>query len=495
MPQPVTPEQILQEVSDLKTHLQDQTKTIGEKLAETETAAQKALEGLAELRKSNLSSGVPMPFLAGEAATQQGGMFDGRAQIPYTRMLQMPINDPAILPRDRERVAALHDLHTAMVIRFDYLSRKKPAHLGQEWIMREILRAPEYPAYAQAMVAAGYARAANDVLNPAGGEGANLDFTLLTGTLLERVALATQVASQFETITLPRSKTDFPVLRGDVTAKWGATTAPVTDGDNIAGGPASALRLVPDFGSIGFACEHCLGYICYNDDQLDDSVIPIVPQLTQQLVIGIARAKDTGAINGDSVSTHMDSDTTAANDFRKAIDGMRIMGSNNEANINAAISSADVNTLRLKLGKWGANPSELVFIINVTDWLKLMADTNLLTVDKIGIDRATLRTGVIDRIFGIDVVVSEFIRRDLNVSGDFDNTTTDNTCEVLCNRTRFLWGQVREVRTEQVRAPQALANWVQADARFDFQAIDKEKGTQIFPSGDAPVAIGINVTD
>jgi hypothetical protein len=494
---PVNPDEILKEIHDLKETLQEDSKTIGERLAETEARAVKALEAVDELRKQNLQPTTPLPIELGAFADQRGGMFDGRAPVPYKRMLEMPLNDPTLVPSDRERVARLHELHTAMVIRFDYLARKKPAHEDQSWIIREIRKAPEFPAYASAMVAAGYARAANDVLNPGGGEGANLDFTLLTGTLLERIALASRVSSQFQTITLPRAKTDYPALRADTIGIWGGGTTknPVTDADNIAAGPAAVFRLFPDLGSVGFACEHCLGYFCYNDDMLEDSVVPLLPMLTEQAVIMIARAKDQGAISGDSVGGHMDSDVTGGNDFRKAIDGLRIMGSNNTATITAAITSADFNTLRIKLGKWGEDPGQLVMFLNVTDWLKLNTDTDLKSAAVVGLDRATLRTGVVDQVFGIDVVVSEFIRRDLNTSGVFDNTTTNNTIEVLCNRTRFLWGQTREVRTESVRAPQALANWIQADARLDFQAIDKEKGTQIFASGDAPVAVGVDVTD
>src|SRR5262245_38751137 len=146
----VTPDDILKEIHDLKSHMQDESKSVGERLAETEKAAQAALDAASELRKAQLSPGVPMPYLAGEAASQPGGMFDGKAQLSYKRMLETPLNDPTLLPRDRERLATLHDMHTAMVIRFDYLSRKKPAHEGPDWIMRKMRTAPEFPGYANA---------------------------------------------------------------------------------------------------------------------------------------------------------------------------------------------------------------------------------------------------------------------------------------------------------------------------------------------------------
>jgi len=103
---------------------------------------------------------------------------------------------------------------------------------------------------------------------------------------------------------------------------------------------------------------------------------------------------------------------------------------------------------------------------------------------------------VIDRVFGVDIVVTEEVRRDLAVDGEHDGVTTDNTVMILCNRERF-WHAVKgETKVEEVRVPQALANWLQVDVREDFKPIDLDDTVSplVFPTGVAPVAIGVNVT-
>lgn len=491
---PVTGEQILKEVADLRTQMADDTKTVGERIAGAEELAKQAVEDLKEFRKQQLAPGSPVPDDIRMVQSQRGGMFRGPLRVPYSRMLQAMPSDADIRPHDREQLSDLQTMHTAMVIRYDYLKRHKPDIAGPDWMVRELQKAPEWPAFANAYVDAGYARAANDIMNPAGGEGVNLEFTLLTGQLLEYVRLATTVAPQFREVTLPRHKTEFPVLRGDTKAKLGGTSLPATNADNVAGAPLSAYRLTADFGKIAFDCKHCLGFLMYNDDMVEDSVVPIVPVLTEQTAIMIARATDAAIINGDLTGTHMDSDVTAADDFRKAWYGLRKLSQNNEASIGAAITVPDIQTMEFKLGKFAQRPQELVLFLSIKEWLKLMQDDKVRLVLNAGVDLATLRTGVISNLFGIDIVVTEEIRRDLNASGDFDNTTTTKTIEILCNRTRFWIGRTRDVRTETVRAPQALTNWVQADVRLDFQPIDKESTDTIFAAGDAPVCVGINVT-
>ena len=497
MPQEqVSADQILKEVHDLREYMADENKTVNERVAGAEAMAKETLENLKEYKRAQLAPTTPAPIDITGAMTQRGGLFQGGYRLPYTRMLMAETNDPDVRASDREQLHELQTLATAMTIRYYYLLKKAPRLGGEDWLVRELQKAPEWPAFSSAYVSAGYARAANDILNPSGGEGAQLEFTLLTGQLIEYIRLATIVAAQFREVTLPRHKCDFPILVGDTRAKLGGTNLPATDASNIGGGPLSNYRLFPDFGQIEFDCKHCLGFLLYNDDMVEDSVVPIVPILQEQTGIMIARATDGAIINGDIAASMDSADVPAAEDFRRAWNGLRRLGQNQETAIAATIVATDISTIRAKMGKYGINPSDLVLFLSPTEWLRLLTDATLKTVDVAGIDRATLRTGVVDQVWGIDVVVTEEIRRDLNAGGDYDNVTLTKTIEILCNRTRFWLGRTRDVRTEMVRAPQALANWVQADLRRDFKPIDLDRttgsgATFLFPAGPAPVAIAI----
>jgi hypothetical protein len=92
------------------------------------------------------------------------------------------------------------------------------------------------------------------------------------------------------------------------------------------------------------------------------------------------------------------------------------------------------------MGKWGVNPADLAFIVGVSEPPRLLADTNLLTVDKMG-PNATILNGQIGSVFGVPVIVSEHVREDLNASGVYDGITTTKTFMLCVNRNEWAMGQ------------------------------------------------------
>lgn len=106
------------------------------------------------------------------------------------------------------------------------------------------------------------------------------------------------------------------------------------------------------------------------------------------------------------------------------------------------------------------SPQFMDDVVGITspEWilLKLLTDTNLLTVDKYG-SLATLLTGEIGRLAGKPLVMSEFIDVQYNASGIFDDTTKTKTGFLWVNRSRWATGQRRGPRVEgEVRPSQHL---------------------------------------
>lgn len=499
---PVTADEILKQITDLQKIMQDNNKSVEERLEEAKRAGAEQLEAkMSAFRREFVSANGPMTEEQGRVATQKGGIFEGRFQLGYQKMLDLPTSNPALLPRDKERLKAIQDLHDAMVIRYFAAGKKLGDRATKTEIMKEMEKSTDFQLYAAQLVNAGYAKAANDILNPAGGTGVNLDFTLLSSQLIDLVRLSAVVAAQFRRVPLTRAKQEFPALRADTKSVLGSglTTYPVPANDpaSVAAFPQSTMLVRPSYGQVAFSCVHNLGAIAYTDDMVEDSVVPFLPQMREQGAIMLARGEDAAIINGDTQATHIDTDVTATFDIRKAWNGLRRLGMNNELDVAGPIASSHFNSLMQLLGKYATNPGELVMFLNVIDWLKLAADTNLNTVEKIGIDRATLRTGVINQVSGVNIVVTEEIRRDLDIDGEFDGAPTDNTIEILCNTTRFWLGQKGETKVEEVRVPQALGSWLQVDVREDFKPLDIDDTVSplIFPTGGSvPVAIAVNVT-
>lgn len=494
---PITADDVLKSIHDLKETMQNELKSVNERVAEAKKQAADDLVAMqAQFRRDFVSPGGPLTMMQGAAATQRGGLFAGQMKLPYMRMITLSAWNPVVLPSDKERLTIVQQLHDALVIRYWAKAFEMGEHASREDILREISQSDDWKMWEMQIVDAGYARA-NEIMHPGATPGSNFDFTLLSNQMIDLVRVEAVVATQFEEVTLPRAKVDFPALRSDVKSILGGGLStyavPATTNANVAGYPQTTMLIKPTTGQIEFNCIHNLGAIPYNDDMLEDSVVPFLPFVYKIGVYGLARGRDAVIINGDKTVPHMDSDVTAAYDIRKGWYGLRKMGENNEADINGPPTSVDVNTLMQKLGKYASNPRQLRLFLNVIDWLRICADP-LMSKTAVGIDRQLLEEGVVDTIYGVPVVLTEEIRRDTAVNGQYDGVTTNNTLEILCRVDRFWRGQTRGVRIEQVRTPQALAGWLQLDSREDFQALDKEKADASFASGAAPVAIGVNVS-
>jgi hypothetical protein len=100
---------------------------------------------------------------------------------------------------------------------------------------------------------------------------------------------------------------------------------------------------------------------------------------------------------------------------------------------------ANLLALRKGMTKWGVNPADLAYIVGVSAAHALLADTNLLTVDKFG-PNATILNGQIGAVAGVPVIVSEWVREDLNATGVYDGITTTKTFNLCVNRNEWAMG-------------------------------------------------------
>ena len=102
---------------------------------------------------------------------------------------------------------------------------------------------------------------------------------------------------------------------------------------------------------------------------------------------------------------------------------------------------------RKKMGKYGVDSSGIVHIVGIGSYVNLLADANLLTVDKYG-PNATILTGELGRVGGIPIVVSEYVQSDLNATGVYDGVTTTKTIAITVDPSAFLIGNRRSMTVQ-----------------------------------------------
>jgi HK97 family phage major capsid protein len=349
------------------------------------------------------------------------------------------------------------------------------------------------------------------------GFGAEWVPTILSGDLVADVWLSLQVAALFRRYQMPSKTFDLPIR----TSRARAFLVDETTSDTTVGNatPFFSNQITPS--SMGTSKVHFLarklGAIIFISDELEqDSIIPILEMLREEIVYGMADAIEDATINGtygtslSQIQGKMDngsgvsgdrlwSDSGAGiRDARAAWDGLRwsIFLSNCTTVDGAPLTSWKSEGLdfyrnaRKYMGKYGATTTQdLVWLISPSQHIELLKLDQVITMDKIG-PNATILSGQIGMLDGVPIVISPRVYENLSNKGVFTNGTpfvhaggsgslsgvtcngaTNKTVSILVNRRGYAFGDRQMVRAESERQPMAGQRYVMATARIDFKKL------------------------
>lgn len=264
-------------------------------------------------------------------------------------------------------------------------------------------------------------------------EGTEWVPTGIGASVHEKVRAQGKVGPLFPRINIPTNPWKMPIAGADVTAYRVAEPTGDTESKMTASTPGTVAAT--------FDAE-IFGARSLWSKSLDmDSIVAILPYATSQFVHAFVAAEETAVINGDTDGTHQDSDIGSTTTVAQAAwDGLRKKAIAQTVATATTITALNLGVVRKAMGKWGLDPTELAFIIGPANAHTLLADTNLLTVDKMG-PQAVILNGQIGSVFGVPVVVSEHMRENLNASGVYDGITTTKTAMICVRRTEWAFGQ------------------------------------------------------
>ena len=315
-------------------------------------------------------------------------------------------------------------------------------------------------------------RAAMD--STTGGSGDELVATLEARELWMDVNLQTLVAPLISTISMPSNPFDVPRQLGDVSFYPGTENVATT---STALGTAKST----------LTAYELVGQVPYSFTLEEDAVIAMLPEIRAGLVRNVAEALDDIILNADTTTTNninADGATISASDAGKGhwligYDGLihlPLVDNTSQRNDHSAAVSDDMfNEIRAKLGKYGARPSELVWVMDVNTFIRAQSISQYRTMDKLG-PNATLLTGMLGAIEGIPVIVSEQMKL-----ADTDGKVTDagnvtNTGRLLIfNRTQWAQGFRREMTVDVDRDTQKRQTVVTVSFRH---ALTERSGTR-----------------
>jgi hypothetical protein len=284
--------------------------------------------------------------------------------------------------------------------------------------------------------------------------------------VINQVRLELEVSSIFQHIYMPTPTYKLPVEVGPATAY----IVPENTADT---GQTSIPASQPGTGQITLTSVS-MGAMTRISKELDqDSIAPMVPFIQRNLRRGLAVGLETAIINGDTTGTHMDADTTASNDPRKAFPGLRKLAIANGWKVDngaGAITLTNMRKVRAAMGIYGYNPTDLVWIVGPATYQQMLNIPEVSTLDKFG-PQATVLVGEMTKIDGIPVIVSPLMRENLNASGVYDASVVNRGTAILAHREAFIVGDGQVIELDQDNTPKELRQIkLLADMRIAFAA-------------------------
>ena len=283
------------------------------------------------------------------------------------------------------------------------------------------------------------------------GIGDELVPTLERAELWMDVSLQTLVMGLIQSFSMSSQPFEIPTQLGDVNFYPGVENTDPT---------ATALAT----SKVVLDSRELIAQVPFSFTLDEDNVLPsLLGEIRRSLVRNTAEVIDDIILNADTTATNginADGGTVRVTDAGKAhwligYDGLihlPLVDNTAMSNSHGAAPSDDMfNEIRAKMGRYGARPSELAWIMDVNTFIRAQSVDSFRTMDKLG-PNATVLTGMLGAIEGIPVIVSEQMRladTDGKVSADGNGSDTGRL--LLVNRTQWAQGFRRNLSMNATR--------------------------------------------
>jgi len=265
----------------------------------------------------------------------------------------------------------------------------------------------------------------------------------------EEVKLEQQVAQLFRELQVNSTSTVLPLL-GDTNV---ATFSPDGINDEAGGGGDTAANMLDNKGATAgnFAVgqvilgAHRLVSGTYLSNDTDEQIlVSLMPMLTKSLARAHAQAIDGGILLGNAKFQGL---VGAIGTEGTLVSGSKTAyGTANGTAVAAAnIAPANSQTIRAMMGKYGINPSDVVFIVSPAQYFALAAQSEFSDISQVGSDVATKLTGVLGSMYGSRVIVSDRLA----------GTGTNKAGIIAVNPENFIIPRLRGVSIETEYSAQA----------------------------------------
>ena len=254
-------------------------------------------------------------------------------------------------------------------------------------------------------------------VNAMSGVGvSSADFEQTVSTNVERdIQLQLVLAPLFREITMSSATQIIPILPdagyAEFTANQAATgSSPhgnLEERGDTYGSPYSGVDLTERT----LSTKKLISQSYLGNETEEDAILPILPLIRESIIRSHARGMENAILVGDHADGVYGTGgatfdglvqiASAANSSASHITQSAV------AFASESLTAAGLLGARKKMGKYGMNPSEVIYIVNSTEYYNLLSDAEFQDVNLVGADMATKLSGEIGSVFGSKIIVCD----------------------------------------------------------------------------------------
>jgi HK97 family phage prohead protease len=138
----------------------------------------------------------------------------------------------------------------------------------------------------------------------------------------------------------------------------------------------------------------------------EDAILPILPLIRESIIRSHARAMENALLLGNNADGAFGTSGASFDGIWHLAEADSDLTQSVTAFASDTVTAAELLALRKNMGKYGINPSEVVYIVSSTVYYNLLEDAEFQDVNLVG-DMATKLNGEIGSVFGSKVLVSD----------------------------------------------------------------------------------------
>ena len=257
-----------------------------------------------------------------------------------------------------------------------------------------------------------YAKSVMEKVNAHSGVGvSSADFEQVVSTNVERdIQNELVLAPLFREVPMTSANMIIPILPDSGYAEFASaqTASGSSPHGNLAergdtyGSPYGGI----DMTERTLSTKNLISQSYLGNETEEDAILPILPLIRESMVRSHARAIENSILAGDDADGAFGTSGASYEGLLHLARNDSDFTQSTTAFATDTVTAAELLALRKNMGKYGVNPSEVVYVVSQTSYYQLLEDAEFQDANLVG-DMATKLNGEIGQVFGSRVLLCD----------------------------------------------------------------------------------------